>query len=175
MSAKKPNESLAKRLRDAEVYEEFCELMFAQRIDYQTLLDEYLEKWGISSSLGALSRFATSELSQYTLDRARRQYESMLNDEGVDLDEAQRKVVAERLYNLAVSPNISEKALLKMRDQEIQLEQLKNDRRRIDILEGQKKAASEKLDELRNPDVGNDEAMRNRILDEVDRAMGLKK
>lgn len=174
MSAKKPNESLAKRLRDAEVYDEFCELMFAQEVRYEDLLEQ-LERWDISSSLGALSRFSDSERSQYTLDRARRQYESMLHDEGVSLDDAQRKVVAERLYSLAASPHISEKALLKMRDQEIQLEQLKNDRRRIDILEGQKKAASEKLDELRNPDVGNDEAMRNRILDEVDRAMGLKK
>lgn len=168
------NESLARRLVKAEVYEEFCELLFAQETRYEDLLEE-LEKWGISSSLGAISRFADSERSQYTLDRAKRQYEAMLEDESVDLDQAQRRMVAERLFNLAASPHITEKSLLKLRELEIKAAQLENDRRRIAILEGKLQAASDKLNELRNPDVANDEEMRLRVLDAVDEAMGIKK
>lgn len=168
------NESLARRLTKAEVYHEFCELLFAQEIRYEDLLEQ-LEKWGISSSLGAISRFADSERSQYTLDRAKRQYEAMLKDESVDLDQAQRRMVAERLFNLAASPHITEKSLLKLRELEIKAAQLENDRRRIAILEGKIKSASDKLEELRNPDVANDEEMRLRVLDAVDEAMGIKK
>lgn len=128
------NESLWKKLHTAEVLDEFCALMFDQQSRYEDLLEQ-LEKWGISSSMGALSRFSDSHRSTWTLQRAQRQYESVLSDNGVDLDEAQRKVVAERLYNLAASPHISEKALLKMRDQEIKLALLNHDRQRLEQAE----------------------------------------
>jgi hypothetical protein len=145
MSAKPDNESLWKKLHRAEVLEEFCELMFAQEARYEDLLEQ-LEKWGISSSMGALSRFSDSQRSQWTLARAKRQYESMLRDEGVNLDEAQRKVVAERLYNLAASPAISDKALLKMRDQEIARAKLELDQARLVQAETKLKQAQEVID-----------------------------
>jgi len=147
MSAKPDNESLWKRLHRAEVLEEFCELMFAQEARYEDLLEQ-LEEWGISSSMGALSRFSDSQRSQWTLMRAKRQYEAMLRDEGVDLDEAQRKVVAERLYNLAASPAISEKALLKMRDQEIALATLKQNDRKLKLMEAKMKEANDILKDV---------------------------
>ena len=145
MSANPDNESLYKRLHRAGVLEEFCELMFAQEARYEDLLEQ-LEKWGISSSMGALSRFSDSQRSQWTLMRAKRQYEAMLRDEGVDLDEAQRKVVAERLYNLAASPAISDKALLKMRDQEIARAKLELDQARLVQAETKLKQAQEVID-----------------------------
>lgn len=145
MSAKPDNESLWKKLHRAEVLEEFCELMFAQEARYEDLLEQ-LERWGISSSMGALSRFSDSQRSQWTLARAKRQYESMLRDEGVNLDEAQRKVVAERLYNLAASPAISDKALLKMRDQEIARAKLELDQARLVQAETKLKQAQEVID-----------------------------
>ena len=128
------NESLFNKLTKADVLEEFCALMFDQQVTYEDLLEQ-LEKWGISSSIGALSRFSVSQRSAWTLQRAKLQYESILNDNGVDLDEAQRKVVAERLYAMASSPLISEKALLKMRDQEIKLALLNHDRQRLEQAE----------------------------------------
>ena len=54
-------------------------------------------------------------------------------------------------------------------------EQLDMQRRRVEALEAQAAAASEKLNELRDPGKADDPAMRQRILDEVDRAMGIKK
>jgi hypothetical protein len=124
------NESLLSRLRAAELYDEFCDLIFAQCVTYTDLLEQ-LESWGISSSLGALSRFADAQRGVYSMERARRQYEAMINDAGSTLDEAQRRTVAERLFNLAASPDISTGSLLKMRDQEIKLEELKQTERRV--------------------------------------------
>lgn len=154
------NESLWKRLNKAGVVDEFCELMFAQETRYEDLLAQ-LEKWGISSSMGALSRFSDSQRSAWTFRRAQRQYESVLADEGIDLDEATRRVVAERLYNLAASPNVSEKALLRLKDQEIQLAKLRNDgvklehaARRLAILERQ---VEETKEDLRNGSLSEEE------------------
>ena len=141
-AAAKSNESLASRLQKAEVYDEFCSLMFGQDARYEDLLEQ-LEKWGISSSLGALTRFSDSQLSIWTLDRAKREYEQMLNEAGTTLDAAQKKIVAERLYNLAASPNISDKTLLKMRDQEIKLAEMKNTERSLDQRDEQLRNATE--------------------------------
>lgn len=189
----KSNESLASRLQKAEVFDEFCTLMFGQGVKYEDLLEQ-LEKWGISSSLAGLNRFSDSHRSAWTLERARAMAAEQLNN--TELDDAQRKVVAERLFNLAASPAISDKTLLKMRDQEIKLatvrqndeklrqnerrlaqqdELIEMQRRKIEALEAQAKQAAEKLDELRDPAKADDPAMRQRILDEVDRAMGIKK
>jgi hypothetical protein len=128
------SDSLYKRLLDKELLDDFCELMFGQAVRYETLLEK-LDEWGVPSSMGALSRFADSQRSEWSVRRARRQYEAMLADEGVDLDEAQRKLVAERLFNLAASPTISEKALLKMRDQEIALVKLRQDGKKLELAE----------------------------------------
>lgn len=46
--------------------------------------------------------------------------------------------------------------------------------RKLAIAEGKLKAVAEKLDELRDPAKADDGAMRKRILEEVDRAMGIK-
>lgn len=191
----KSNESLADRLIKAEVYEEFCALMFGQRMRYEDLLEQ-LEKWSLSSSMGALTRFSESHRSQWILARAKAQHESMLHDSGTTLDAAQRKLVAENLFNLAASPEVSDKTLLKMRDQEIKLAELEHDKikisqaekkldqaqelidlqkRKIEALEAQAAAAAAKIEELRDPAKAADPEMRQRILDEVDRAMGIKK
>jgi hypothetical protein len=139
------NESLFDRLARAEVLEEFCELMFGQGMRYEDLMEQ-LEKWGISSSMGALSRFADSQRGEWSVRRARRLCEGLLKGQGVDLDLAQRKVVAERLFSLAASPNISEKALLKMRDQEIALAKLKQDDEKLKQNEVKLAQAQEQID-----------------------------
>jgi hypothetical protein len=129
MASNQPS-SLAARLIEAELFAEFCELLFAQGIKYDDLLEQ-LEAWNISSSLGAISRFADSQRGPYSMQRARDQYAAMLTDESSTLDAAQRQTVAARLFNLAASPDISTQALLKMRDQEIKLEELKQSERRV--------------------------------------------
>lgn len=191
----KSNEALADRLVRAEVYDEFCALMFGQRMRYEDLLEQ-LEQWSLSSSMGALTRFSESHRSQWILARAKAQHESILNDSGSTLEAAQRKLVAENLFNLAASPEVSDKTLLKMRDQEIKLAELAHDKLKIEqgekkleqaqelidlqkakikALEAQAIAAASKLTELRDPAKAADPEMRQRILDEVDRAMGIKK
>lgn len=188
-------DSLAERLHLAEVYEEFCELMFGQLVRYEELLEQ-LEKWGISSSLGALSRFKASHRGPWAMERAKREERDFLAKHGADLDASTRQLVAMRIFQDAASPETSTKDVLRMRDQEIQLAKLKQDavkleqaekkldqaqqlidlqKRKIEALEAQAIAASEKLDELRDPSKADDPEVRQRILDEVDRAMGLKK
>ena len=141
--------SLEGRLRAAELYDEFCALIFGQGERYEDLL-ERLEEWGISSSLGALSRFKDSNLSPWTMERARRTHAAMLVDEGVDLDEAQRKMVAERIFNLAASPNLNDKNLLKLRDQEIKMAVLENDRKKLELAERRIEVLESKIDETKN-------------------------
>lgn len=130
----KSNESLAERLIKAEVYDEFCALMFGQRLRYEDLLEQ-LERWSISSSLGALTRFSDSHRSQWILARAKAEHKAILEDSGSTLDAAQRKLVAENLFNLAASPEISDKTLLKMRDQEIKMAELAHDKLKIEQAE----------------------------------------
>jgi uncharacterized protein YggL (DUF469 family) len=154
--SKPDNESLWKKLHKAEVLDEFCALMFDQQLRYEELLEQ-LEKWGISSSMGALSRFADSQRSEWAFARAKRQYASVLADEGVDLDEAQRKLVAERLFNLAASPHISEKALLKLREMELKTAVLKQNERKLEQAERRlellEKQVNETTDDLKNPNL----------------------
>jgi hypothetical protein len=64
------NESLHDKLKRAEVLEEFLELMFAHEQHYDELLEQ-LEKWGISSSMGALSRFKASHIGHWSMERAK--------------------------------------------------------------------------------------------------------
>ena len=194
MSTAVINESLAERLNKAEVYDEFCALMFDQRMHYDELLEQ-LEKWGISSSLGALSRFKGSHRGHWALERAKREEKEFLSTHGAELDETTRKLIAMRIFQDAASPETSTKDVLRMRDQELQMAKLKQDavkleqaerklsqaqelidlqKRKIEALEAQAEAAATKLNELRDPEKADDPAMRQRILDEVDRAMGIK-
>jgi hypothetical protein len=166
MSAKPDNESLWKKLHKAEVLEEFCALMFDQRWRYEDLLEQ-LEKWSISSSLGALSRFWDSNLSTWSFQRAKRQYRSMLEDEGLDLDEAERRVVAEQLYNAAASPNTSTKDLIKMRELHVKAAVLKQNERKLEQAERRlaiiEKQVEDTKEDLTNPNLSeSDRAARMR-------------
>ena len=202
MSESALNTSLAEQLHKAEVYEEFCELMFDQRLTYAELL-ELLEKWSIYSSMGALSRFKSSHRGPWAMARAKREHENFLRQHGADLDEAERQLVAMRIFQDAASPETSTKDVLRMRDQhlgaaklKIENERLKHDavklaqaekklaqaqelidlqKEKIAALKSQAEAAAAKLSELRDPSKADDPQMRQRILDEVDRAMGIKK
>lgn len=184
-------ESLAERLQAKEVYEEFCELMFSQRMSYSELLEE-LEKWGISSSLGALSRFKGSHRGPWALERAKREEREFLTQHGAELDETTRRMVAMRVFQDAASPETSTKDVLRMRDQEIQLAKLKQDavkleqaekkleqsqqlidlqKRKIEALEAQaeqaKQAAQRAKDALKGS-AGMDEQTRAALIAEMD-------
>lgn len=190
-----PNESLYDRLEKAGVRDEFEALMFDQRMNYLELLEE-LERWGISSSLGALSRYKATWRGPWAMERAKREEREFLTTHGADLDESTRKLVAMRIFQDAASPETSTKDVLRMREQEIQMAKLKQDavkleqaerkleqaqqmidlqKRKIEALEAQAEAAAIELEKLRDPEKAEDPEMRQRILDEVDRAMGIKK
>lgn len=187
----KSNEALADRLVRSEVYDEFCALMFGQRMRYEDLLEQ-LEQWSLSSSMGALTRFSESHRSQWILARAKAQHESILNDSGSTLEAAQRKLVAENLFNLAASPEVSDKTLLKMRDQEIKLAELAHDKLKIEQGEKKLEQAQEliemqlrKIQALEEQSIatkkiaenakaalnsgGMDEETRHRLMEEMDR------
>ena len=136
MSKASANESLFDRLDKAQVYEEFCALMFDShpKRTYEDLLDE-LEKWNISSSLGALSRFKLSHHGRWAMNRALEVQTDFLDKHGADLDETTRKMVAMRIFQDAASPDTSTKDVLRMRDQEIQMAKLKQDAVKLEMAE----------------------------------------
>lgn len=168
--------SLADQLLKAEVYDEFAVMMFDQGKGYEDLLED-LEKWGISSSLAALSRFWASQRSQWTLRRARQMAEETLRLDPAELDEAQKRLVAERVFDLAASQNISEKGILRLRELEIKAEQLRNDARKLDQAERRIKALEDQAEAAmraaqRTKDAlksgGMDDATRERLIAEMD-------
>lgn len=139
------NESLRDRLRKAGVLDEFMELMFAHEKHYDELLEE-LEKWGISSSLGALSRFKASHKGEWSMQRALREQQDFLAKHGANLDEVTRQMTAVNIFNIAANPNTPTKDVLKMRDQEIKLAELKQTDRRLALLEAKVKDTSEAME-----------------------------
>lgn len=199
MSVSADNVSLKKKLKDAEVFDEFVELMFDLEKSYEELLEQ-LESWGISSSLGALSRFKRAHLGWWSMERAKSEERDFLTTHGDSLDDVTRNMVKTRLFQAAANPNTSTKDVLKMKDLMIReagletevkkleadvrqkdealrqkQEQLDMQRRKVEALEAQAMAAAKELEKLRDPEQADDPEMRQRILDEVDRAMGIKK
>jgi hypothetical protein len=185
------NESLFERLHAAEVYEEFTALMFDQRMHYEELLEQ-LEKWGISSSLGALSRFKVSQRGPWAMERAKREEKEFLADNGAELDETTRKLVAMRIFQDAASPETTTKDVLRMKDQEIQMAKLKQDavklgqaerklsqaqelidlqKRKIEALEEQATAARLAAEKAKDAikSGGMDDATRAMLIEEMDR------
>lgn len=190
---KKPtdNESLWRRLHQAEVLEDFCDMLFGQRKKQAELLEQ-LEKWNISSSGAAISRFSDRHRSEWTLARARRMAAEV--KDGPDLDDMQRGIVAEKVFNLAASPDIDDVTLLRLRDQEIKLATIRqNDeklrqnevrlrqaqetidmqRRKIEALEAQAAAAAAAAQRAKEAVKGGsmDDSTREALLAEVDAIM----
>lgn len=166
MSTKPPIVSLAEQLHAAEMYEEFCELMFGVGTPYDELLTK-LEEWNIYSSMGALSRFKHSHRGPWAMERARREQKDFLEQHGADLDDATRRMVAMRIFTDAASPDTSTRDVLRMRDQQLQLAKLEQDavkleqanrkldqaqeliefqRRKIEAMEEKEKATKEDLE-----------------------------
>lgn len=185
--------SLADRLHSAGVYDEFCAVMFdtTPTPHYDDLL-EHLEKWGVSSSAGALSRFKASHRGPWSLVRANREERAFLENQGLELDEATRKVVAMRIYMDAASPNTSTKDVLRMAELEVQKAKLQQDAvklkqaqtkleqaqtqidlqiRRIEALELQAAAAVEAAKKTKEAlkSGGMDETTRQQLMLEMDR------
>lgn len=193
------NVSLREKLKTADVFDEFVELMFDAEMHYDELLEK-LESWNISSSLGALSRFKAAHIGWWSMERAKNEEREFLTTHGDKLDDVTRNLVKTRLFQAAANPNTSTKDVLKMKDLLIREAGLENDvkklaedvrqrdealkqkqvqldlqQRRVEALEAQAAAAAEKLNDLRDPEKAEDPEIRQRILDEVDRAMGIKK
>lgn len=193
MSTARDNTSLWKKLTP-EQREELLIALVDQRVGIDAGL-ALVKAWNVPTSLSAVHRFYHSERSNYTIDRAKRFGAETLGMLPGEMDEAQRKLVQQKAFELASSSEISAKELLKLRDQEIKLitaqqnevrlkqatrsldqaeKKLEQAERRVKALEDQAAAASLELSKLRDPAKADDPAMRQRILDEVDRAMGIK-
>lgn len=141
----KPLVSLAEQLHAAEMYEEFCELMFSLGTPYAELLVE-LEKWSIYSSLGALSRFKASHRGPWAMERAKREQKNFLEENGADLDDATRRLVAMRIFADAAAPDTSTRDVLRMRDQYLQEAKLKQDAVKLEQAERKLDQAQEQIE-----------------------------
>jgi hypothetical protein len=109
------NESLASKLKTKEVFDEFVELIFGLETDYEELLEQ-LEKWGISSSMGALSRFKASHIGAWSLERAKEAEREFLKEHGPNLDDVTRGLIAVRIFNAAANPNTATRDVLKIKE-----------------------------------------------------------
>jgi len=126
------HEPLADKLKRAEVFDEFRELMFAHEKHYDELLEQ-LEKWGISSSMGALSRFKASYIGAWSMERAQREEREFLTKHGANLDDVTRNMIAVRIFNASANPNTSTKDVLKMKDLLIREAQMKQDAQKLKL------------------------------------------
>lgn len=140
--------SLYDKLRTSGMLDEFRELMFAQQTPYDELLEQ-LEKWNISSSMGALSRFKAAHVGKWSMERAIDAERDFLTEHGANLDEATRKLICLRVFNLAANPDTPTRDVLKMKD--------------LLIREANNKLAIEKLE--------TDIRQRDRALDQAERKL----
>lgn len=146
------NQSLRDKLKAADVLDEFLELMFAHEKHYDELLEQ-LETWGISSSMGALSRFKASHIGPWSMERAKNEERDFLEKHGADLDEVTRRMIAQRVFQLAANPNTTSKDVLKMKDlllreanMKLDIQRLENDIRQRDKALEQKDRALEQAE-----------------------------
>jgi len=141
------NQWLRDKLKAADVLDEFIELMFDHEQTYAELLEQ-LEKWGISSSMGALSRFKRSHMSAWSMDRAKREDKDFLEKHGADLEDITRRMVQTRIFNASANPNTSTKDVLKMKDLLIREAQMKQDAAKLKQDNEHKTKALEQKDKL---------------------------
>lgn len=125
------NESLASKLKTKQVFDEFVELMFGLETEYTDLLEQ-LEKWGISSSMGALSRFKASHVGWWSMERAKREERDFLTQHGANLDEVTRNMIAVRIFQAAANPNTTNKDVLKIKDLLLREAQMKQDLQKLE-------------------------------------------
>ena len=130
MAVSADNISLREKLKAVDVFDEFVELMFDVEVHYEPLLEQ-LEKWGISSSLGALSRFKAAHIGWWSMERAKKQEREFLTEHGDKLDEVTRNMVKVRLFQASANPNTSTKDVLKMKDLLIREAGLENDVKKL--------------------------------------------
>lgn len=190
MSDSRDNTSLWKKLTP----EQRDELLIAL-VDQRCGIDGGLalvESWKVETSKSAVHRFYHAERSNWTIERAKRfavETQGLLPEE---MDAAQRKLVAQKAFELASSSEISAKELLKLRDQEIKLitaqqnevrlkqaersldqaqQKLVQAERRVTALEEQ--AAATKLAAEKTKDAiksgGMDDETRAKLIEEMDR------
>lgn len=141
---KTDNDSLRDKLKAADVLDEFQELMFAHEMHYEELLEQ-LEKWGISSSMGALSRFKASHIGPWSMERAKNEERDFLEKNGADLDEATRRMIASRIFQAAANPNTTTKDVLRMKDLEVSMAKLRHDSVRLEQAERKLSLLEQKL------------------------------
>jgi hypothetical protein len=141
------NQWLRDKLKDADVLDEFTELMFDHELTFADLLQK-LETWNISSSMGALSRFKRSHMSEWSMQRAQREEREFLEKHGANLDDVTRNMVAVRIFNASANPNTSTKDVLKMKDLLIREAQMKQDAEKLKLDNEHKTKALEQKQEL---------------------------
>ena len=143
MSTARDNASLWSKLTP----EQREELLIAL-VDQRCGLDGGLalvQTWKVDTSRSAVHRFYHAERSNWTIERAKRfavETQGMLPEE---MDAAQRKLVAQKAFELASSSEISAKELLKLRDQEIKLITLQQSDRKLKLLEAKVEDASKDM------------------------------
>ncbi|MCF7788627.1 MAG: hypothetical protein K9N47_21065 [Prosthecobacter sp.] len=195
MSTARDNASLWSKLT-AEQRDELLIALVDQRCGLDGGL-ALVQTWKVETSKSAVHRFYHAERSNWTIERAKRfaiETQGLLPEE---MDAAQRKVVAQKAFELASSSEISAKELLKLRDQEIKLitaqqtevkikqaersldqaqQKLEQAERKVKALEDQAEATRQANDRAKNliKDAPMNDELRSRILKEVDEAMGIK-
>lgn len=117
-----------------EQRDELLAFFIDKRGTYDAAKDMLAEQ-GIETSIGALANFYQRERSVFTIERAKHWLKETAEMIPGEIEDAERRAIAQKMFELAASAETSEKGLLKMRDQHIKLAQLKVAERRVAMLE----------------------------------------
>lgn len=155
--------------------------MLDEGLDYETIRELCQSQLNVETSLNALSKFWRAECAPVLAERnedALRIADALID--GLDeerqtrLDRANRHALTERVLDLLTQPQVDPGATAKLLTPLLKMMTIAQDDRRLRLLEGKVQAAEAAHQKLRDPAIANDAELRQKVLDEVDRAMGIK-
>lgn len=109
-----------------------------------------LKTWGIKSSAGALSRCYSLQSFAWRLERARLAAEAARGCLPENFEEAKRKIVAQKIFEMVANSEANPKNVIAVRKLEIEQEKLQLAERRVHILEQNMAEAKRKLEGIKS-------------------------
>lgn len=155
------------------------------------LLSEVPLRHGFTTSAPSLSEWRSWYGLKRRMDRAKKRADQARLEyasQHPDLDPSELEKIGQLVFTAESIENGNIKAYVQLMalrleaakvaqgSEKIRLaeEALAQAERKLALLEGKVKAAEKAVSDLRNPDIANDATLRQRVLDEVDRAMGIR-
>jgi hypothetical protein len=143
---KRRPDSLAAKLTP-EQREELITLMVETGISLAAARDKCAREFKLDPppSLATLSRFFSSERSTHSLTRARRLAEE-IGFSLPELEEAERRLVAQQIFELGARPDTPPKVILRMKELHLKAAQMELDKKKLALAERKLAGAKEVIE-----------------------------